>query len=88
MYINEEIMEILADEIQKEIDASILFDLYKGNGWHPVVDCKNLTFNRSELQEVEVWLTTICSGKYHVKSHTDYIFEKQEDAMMFRLKWA
>lgn len=82
-----EYMDILAEEIRKEIDAEILFDILKENGWYPVVSCRNLSFNRKVLAEVQEWLASKCIGKWHIKSHTDYIFERQEDAMMFSLKW-
>jgi hypothetical protein len=80
--------DIVAEEIRKEIDAEILFSMYKMFGWHPVVDCQNLSFNHDLLKQVEEWLTTMPQGKYHIKSHTDYIFQLQEDAMMFKLKWS
>lgn len=83
----EEIAAIMADEIRQEIDAEILFDIYKSNGWYPVEKCLNLSFNREALTAVQEWLTTGCAGRWHIKSHTDYIFERQEDAMMFALKW-
>ena len=85
--ITNDVMDILAKEIQKEIDAEIMFNVLKDSGWYPVADCKNLSFNKPLLYEVERWLTTMCQGKYHIKSHTDYIFERQDDAMMFSLKW-
>jgi len=86
--LSDEIMDIMAEEIRKEIDAEILFEMFKQSGWYPVVDCRNLSFNHSALKEVERWLTTSCAGKYHIKSHTDYIFERKEDALMFSLKWS
>ena len=64
-----------------------MFEMFKQSGWYPVVGCKNLTFNKPLLDQVEQWLSTVCTGKYHIKSHTDYIFERQDDAMMFSLKW-
>jgi len=84
----DKIMDIMAEEIQKEIDADILFEMYKSNGWYPVENCRNLSFNRPALTAVQEWLTTGCAGKWHIRSHTDYIFEKKEDAMMFALKWS
>lgn len=87
MSLQDEMMDVLAKEIQKEIDAEVMFEMYKQIGWYPVVDCKNLTFNKPLLDQVEQWLSTVCTGKYHIKSHTDYIFERQDDAMMFSLKW-
>lgn len=86
--LSNDIMDILAEEIRKEIDAEVLFQLFKNQGWHPIVNCRNLSFNHTALKEVEQWLTTMTSGKYHIKSHTDYIFELQEDAVMFALKWS
>ena len=85
--LSDEIMDIMADEIQKEIDAEVMFNIFKSAGWYPVVDCKNLSFNKPLLDQVEAWLTTMCVGRYHIRSHTDYIFERQDDAMMFSLKW-
>jgi hypothetical protein len=86
--LQDEIMHKLASDIQKDIDALVLFEMYKDLGWYPVEDCKNLSFNKPALDQVEQWLTNICAGKFHIKSHTDYIFELQGDAMMFKLKWA
>ena len=86
--LEEKYMDILAEEIQKELNAEILFNIYKANGWYPVENCRNLSFNRSALAAVQDWLTEGCIGKWHLKSHTDYIFERQEDAMMFALKWS
>lgn len=85
--LQDEMTRILAEEIQKEIDAGVMFEMYKSLGWYPVEDCRDLSFNRSVLTQVEAWLTTMTVGKYHIKSHTDYIFELKEDAMMFKLKW-
>ena len=86
--LEDEILSMMANEIQKEIDASVLFEMYKDLGWYPVEACKNLSFNKPALDQIEQWLTNLCEGKYHVKSHTDYIFELQGDAMMFKLKWS
>jgi len=86
--LEEKYMKILAEEIRKEVDADILFKMYKSNGWYPVENCRNLSFNRAALTEIQEWLTSGCIGKWHIKSHTDYIFERQEDAMMFALKWS
>lgn len=83
-----EYMDILAEEIRKEIDADVLFQMLKQQGWYPVVGCRNLSFNRSALTAIQEWLMSGCQGKWHIKSHTDYIFERQEDAMMFALKWS
>lgn len=86
--VQKEYMDILAEEIRKEIDAELMFELFKTRGWHPVTDCRNLSFNYTALKHVEKWLTTMCAGKYHIKCHTDYIFELPEDAVMFKLKWS
>lgn len=86
--LEKEMMRAFAEELQKEIDASVMFDMYKELGWYPVENCHNLSFNHPALKQVEAWLTDMATGKYHIKSHTDYIFEKQEDALMFQLKWS
>jgi hypothetical protein len=85
--LSDELMDKMAGDIQKEIDAIVMFNFFKQAGWYPVVNCKNLSFNHSALKEVELWLTTMCGGEYHIKSHTDYIFKRQDDALMFSLKW-
>jgi hypothetical protein len=84
----DKIIDIMAEEIQKEIDAEILFQIYKAGGWYPVEKCHNLTFNKPALTAVQDWLIEGCIGQWHIKSHTDYIFERQEDALMFALKWS
>lgn len=86
--LQDEMMRVLAEEIQKEIDAGVMFEMYKSMGWYPVEDCRNLSFNHLALKQVEEWLNTMCSDSYHIKSHTDYIFKSKEDAMMFKLKWS
>lgn len=87
-FMENEYMDILAEEIRKEIDAELIFELFKSRGWYPVDDCHRLNFNQPLLKQVEEWLTTMPKGKYHIKSHTVYIFELQEDALMFKLKWS
>jgi hypothetical protein len=82
-----EYIDKLAEDIRKEIDAELMFELFKTRGWYPVEDCQDLSFNYTALKEVEHWLTTSPAGRYHIKNHTTYIFERQDDAMMFALKW-
>lgn len=83
-----EYMDIMAEEMRKEIDAEVMFLMLKDLGWYPVEGCRNLSFNRPALTAIQEWLTSGCEGKWHIKSHTDYIFELQSDAMMFTLKWS
>jgi hypothetical protein len=88
MNLQDKYADILAEEMRKEIDAEIMFEMFKTNGWYPVEDCRNLSFNYTALKQVDEWLTVTCSGRYHVKGHSDYIFELHTDAVMFKLRWS
>ena len=86
--LSEEYYRLMAEEIQKEIDNSVMFDILLETGWHPVRANRNLNFNKPLLDKVSTWLANSCKGKHHKKSHDEYIFELYEDAVLFALKWS
>lgn len=45
-----------------------------------------------KVEEMEIWCEENCTGGYNLSSYnmeeTEVMFEKEQDAMMFALKWA
>jgi hypothetical protein len=80
----EEYVAILADEIQKEIDESIMLDMLVEMGWTKV-ELERLK-DRYESIDIELWIDENCKGK-HTKLGRTFVFEKKQDAEWFMLKW-
>lgn len=78
--LNEDIGKILADEIKKEIDDSIMLSMLVSMGWI-AVDSKNKNYN-----EMDAWCKQF-TKKFHSLGST-YAFENEKDAVLFALKWA
>lgn len=72
--------------LQEEIDNAILFKSYKAHGWKQV----NLSRERikpSFVKEVAEWCSVNMKGHYKFNDIT-WIFEKEEDATLFILRWS
>ena len=78
------IMDVLADEIQKEIDEAIMIDMLVSIGWTKV-ELERLS-GRHESIDIEEWIDENCTGK-HSKLGRTFVFEKKQDAEWFILKW-
>ncbi len=76
--------DILADEIKKEIDESIMLDMLVWQGWTKV-ELERLK-DRHESIDIEEWVEENCTGK-HAKLGRTFVFEKKQDAEWFILKW-
>lgn len=83
-------MQILADEIRKDIDDSMLADMQKDSyrklGWSEI----KLTNIRKKLDEgMDNWIRINCIGKWAggLKMKA-YFFEIEKDATLFSLRWA
>lgn len=79
--------EVLSEEMNKilaeEIDWELLSDMMTSVGWtkvdlHPV--------DRYEAIDIDLWIEDNCTGK-HMRRSRAYVFEKQQDAEWFILKW-
>ena len=77
-------MDVLADEIQKEIDEAIMIDMLVSIGWTKV-ELERLS-GRHESIDIEEWIDENCTGK-HSKLGRTFVFEKKQDAEWFMLKW-
>jgi len=72
----------MADQISKEIDKEIIFDLHK----------LNLNWQFVELPEsciepdVKEWCEQNLKGKY-INHYSKWLIEQQEDATWFILRW-
>lgn len=80
-----ELALIAAAELQKEIDAEVLYSMLETSGWTSV----QLTRFKDRYHSVDVseWANDNCVGKFY-HSSTRYIFENEKDAIMFTLKWS
>lgn len=77
--IEQELSLILAKEIQEEIDSAVIINLLIGLGWHLV----SIDTNPPELQE---WVDINIKHEYKT-FQSRWIFENQQDANWFALKW-
>ena len=78
--LEQEIADNLAKEIADQIDWNILAEILLSNGWTKVI--REPIFN----EDVKGWLDTVRIG--HVRSMgNEWLFEKEQDAIMFSLRW-
>ncbi len=82
--LEEELMTKMSMQMQKEMDAEILRSMFKDIGWHEVV----LTPMTSERgKEIDRWVQNTVKGRSHWAHGLVWIFEQEQDAMWFKLKW-
>lgn len=79
----DELVKTLMEEIQKEIDFSVLSTMLVETGWTEVKLDPHIIHNTVEIIE---WVAQYKIGNYHSYGST-FIFEKAEDAEWFILKW-
>jgi hypothetical protein len=78
--LEQEIADKLAEEISNQIDWNILAEILLSNGWTRVT--RSPMFN----EDVKGWLDSVRIG--HVRSMgNEWLFEKEQDAIMFSLRW-
>ena len=78
--LEQEIADKLAKEIADQIDWNILAEILISGGWTRVI--RSPMFN----EDVKGWLDSVRIG--HVRSMgDDWLFEKEQDAIMFSLRW-
>lgn len=84
MNLEEEIATQMASELAKEIDADILFGLYKEIGWQPVV-LESLGSRKKAINILE-WCEANCKSGYHSVGRK-FIFEDSREALLFIMAW-
>lgn len=78
----QEAIDYLSKEIQREIDFEIISNMLKENGW---TEFKlGPYFSEDEIQN---WTKINCQGRVHGLNNT-WLFEKEKDATMFILRWS
>jgi hypothetical protein len=79
----EEMMDILAEEIRKEIDEGIISNILVETGWTPV---QFYFKNGEQAVDVQIWLAGTCTDDYR-RLGSDYLFKSKQDAEWFILRW-
>jgi len=82
--LEQEIIEHKAKEMQQEIDKEILWGMLKELGWHRVMI--DPFRNNQHAVDIVIWLEDHCQGSYE-RHGRDFIFENDQDAVNFILKW-
>ena len=82
----DEIEDIMADEIQKEIDFDILASMLVGCGWTRV-DLPPFD-SRYHAIDISIWVEDNCGERAEFKQFgRTYVFKDPKDATAFALKW-
>lgn len=82
--LEEEMIERAGQEIAREIDREVLWDMLKSMGWTRVM-ISRLQDNKHAV-DIKEWLAINCQGSYERRGR-DFIFEKDKDAVNFILRW-
>jgi hypothetical protein len=82
--LNEEMIDTIAKEMQREIDESIMLDiLVNESGWVGV----SYTFNNNyHAVDVKNWIEENCKSS-SMRLNGSFVFEDPKDAEWFILKW-
>ena len=81
--VEDEIMNIMAIDLAKELDESLMATILTETGWIGV----EFYFKSNEhAVDVRCWLYATCSGEYKRLGNM-YVFEKAQDAEWFILRW-
>jgi len=82
--VEQEIYDILANEIAREMDEGIISNMLVNSGWIPV----GYHFkNNTQAVDINIWLAGTCKGSYR-RLGSDYLFENKQDAEWFILRWS
>ena len=76
-----ELMELLTADIQSQIDATILGNLFVSSGWHSVTIAEPV--NSSTLT---AWLEQNCKNRWHL-DYMRCVFESHDDSVLFYYTW-
>ena len=82
--IEKELTDSLADEIRKTIDFNLMCDIMVKMHAFVVVEI-DYAPDKKWIDVME-WVDAIVTGEYKEHNGT-WLFEKAEDATMFRLRW-
>lgn len=80
----DEMYDLMAKEIAKEIDDSIMSNILVETGW--TIINFSYTTNKNAVDIAE-WLDSNCQSSWR-RLAGDYLFENKQDAEWFILRWA
>ena len=80
---SEELYEILARIVEEEVDWEMERILLLESGWSLVTISKN----GKNFEDVRTWCEENLKG-YYKSRYGEWVFEKQEDASWFLLRWS
>jgi hypothetical protein len=82
--LEQEMIEAKTKEMQTEMDREVLWGMLQGMGWHRVM-LPRLVDNNHAI-DITNWLEANCKNAYE-RSGRDFLFEIQQDANWFKLRW-
>lgn len=85
-FLENELIKSLVDEIAKERDDEVLYQIYKNIGWHEVK--LRVWPDRERGAEIWYWCRDHLAGEYYSCSGLGYLFALESDAMIFTLRWS
>lgn len=85
LMLEQELADDLSKEMQQEIDQEIMFAMLQDAGWHLIALERLLSMKHAV--DIDEWLKTNCTSEAF-RWGRKCLFKKQEDAVMFALKWS
>jgi len=82
--LEKEMIEAKAQEMQTEIDREVLWGMLEGLGWTRVMLTRFVDNNHAV--DITHWLA-LNTKKAYERSGRDFMFESQQDANWFKLRW-
>jgi len=82
--LQEEMIAEAGKKMAQELDREILWGMLTSMGWTRVILPWPVT--NTNLEEIYKWVDTNAKGA-HERSRADFIFENDDDAMWFKLRW-
>lgn len=83
--LEQEIITGMGKQMANEIDREILWGMLEGMGWTRVM-LPRLVDNNHAI-DITYWLENNCKHP-HERSGRDFMFESQQDANWFKLRWS
>lgn len=82
--LQQQMLDEQAKVLAREIDREVLWGMLTELGWHRITfDWPRTT---EELEEIKLWTQKNSKGSYEVH-RADYIFENEQDANWFKIRW-
>ena len=84
MSIEEEIANKMGTQMARDIDREVLWGMLQGIGWTRIM-LDRLQDNKHAI-DITHWLAENCQHPFE-RSGRDFIFENEQDATLFILRW-